>query len=335
MAKEDEGTTTLPGVFSTVVAGLDTITAHLWLVLIPIAMDVFYWIGPQLRARRLVLELAALLEEVGAMAEMGKRLTEIAGHTNLFTVISVPYLGVPGLMAGLIMPENTPIQPRALEVAGSGEWLQWFFGLSLLGLVVATVYQGLIARAVCVQDMERCPLLRDSFAAAAGVSVWRRFLLRLPAYVLRVIGLAITIIFILMAVYLPLLLFASILALLSPAVASLVMLMGMMFILWLLFYLSFSLHGILLADRSILRAVLGSVRLVRFHWLQALLLFLLVVVVRNLLSWIWLTVDTGSWLTVASIAGYAFVNSGLIAATFIFFRDRTEFTDRNLGMAAQ
>lgn len=335
MAKEDEGTTTLPGIFTTVVAGLDIVTAHLWLVLIPIVMDVFYWIGPQLRARRLVLELAALLEEVGAMSEMGKWLTEIAGHTNLFTVISVPYLGVPGLMAGLIMPESTPIQPRAIEIGGGGEWLQWFFGLSLLGLVVATVYHALIARAVCVQDMERCPLLRDPSAGATADSAWRRFLRQLPAYALRVIGLALTIILILTVVYLPLLLFASILALLSPAVSSLVMLMGMMFILWLLFYLSFSLHGILLADRSILRAVLGSIRLVRLHWLQALVLFLLVVVVRNLLSWVWLTVDTGSWLTAASIAGYAFVNSSLIAATYIFFRDRTESIDRKLGMVPQ
>src|SRR5690606_37075628 len=104
MARHEEQTTTWPGILPTLAAGFDLVTAHLWLVVIPILLDIFYWIGPRLGSRSLILEMVQFFQDAGELSEISRQLAEVAGQTNLFTMLSVPYLGVPGLMASFIGP---------------------------------------------------------------------------------------------------------------------------------------------------------------------------------------------------------------------------------------
>src|SRR2546422_9788340 len=39
---------TPPGLIDTLQAGFDTVNRNLWLLALPIAIDVFFWLGPQL-----------------------------------------------------------------------------------------------------------------------------------------------------------------------------------------------------------------------------------------------------------------------------------------------
>ena len=317
MARQDEKTTTLPGILPTVATGFDVVASHLWLVIIPIILDVFYWIGPQLRSTTLLMAMADLFGEVETMAQMADQLSELVGHTNLFTVLSVPYLGVPGLMAGIVMPERTPLQPLVWEAGSIVNWLLFFGLISFGGLLVSALFHALVARSVCNRDREHCTMV-----SVPGRSPWYSFLRRFPVYCLRFLGLSAALLLLALALYIPLVLVASILTIFNANLGSVIMLGGLVILIWLIFYLSFGLHGIFLRERPVLGALLDSIRLVQRHWLPALSLFLLIIAVRNLLAWIWLSVDTGSWLTLASIAGYAFINTSLVAATFIFYRDR-------------
>lgn len=324
MAREDDKTTpTIPGIFSTIAAGFDIVTGHLWLVLLPIALDVFYWIGPQLHATSLWLAFADLFREAGTMLEMADQIAGLAGRTNLFTFVSVPFLGIPGLMAGLIMPEQTPVSPPGWEVQHITVWLLLFFAVSLVGLLVSAIFHAFVARAVCHDDPEHCAMKDYSEAAP-----WLSMLGRLPVYCLRMLGLALLLLLLALAVYVPLALVSAFITLFSPSLGSLVMLGGLVIIIWIVFYMSFALHGILLKERPVLPALLDSVRLVQRNWLSALSLLVLIVGLRNIMAWIWLQVDTGSWFTLVSIIGYAFINTSLIAATFIFYRDRIELIRR-------
>ncbi len=309
MARHEEQTTTWPGILPTLAAGFDLVTAHLWLVVIPILLDIFYWIGPRLGSRSLILEMVQFFQDAGELSEISRQLAEVAGQTNLFTMLSVPYLGVPGLMASFIGPPEVPLSPTVTEIDNALSWLGLFAILVVTGLLIATLFQGLIAWTV---------------RSSTGAEVKRRpsFLRQLPLNVLRVFGLVFVLLAIMLAIYLPVLFMATFAALLSPAIASLVMLAGLAIIMWLLFYFSFSIHGILLSREPVLRALFDSMRLVQKHWLPALLLYMLILGVRNLLTWLWLWVDNGSWLTLVSIAGYAFINTSLIAGTYIFYRDR-------------
>lgn len=321
MAREDEKTTpTTRGILSTIAAGFDMVTNHLWLVALPVILDVTYWIGPQVRASALWLALADLFREAQTMLGMADQIAQLAGHTNLSTFLSVPFLGVPGLMAGLIMPEKTPIEPVIWEVANPLAWLFLFVAFSIAGVVVSAVFHAFIARAVCQTDSMGCwPV------SGMDDAPWRSLLRRLPLYCLRVLVMALVLFLLALMIYMPVALVAAFVTLFSVTLGSMIMLGALVILLWMFFYLSFGLHGILLRDRSVSRALLDSLRFVQRNWFAAFSLFLLIVGLRNLLSWLWLQVDTGSWLTLISIAGFAFVNTSLIAATFIFYRERIDF----------
>lgn len=318
MAKNSEKTTALPGLLTTVAAGFDVVTAHLWMVLIPVFLDLFYWIGPQLRSDEQIAALQELFARTEATAEMAQLIAGMAGRTNLFTALSVPYLGIPGLMAGFIMPEETPFTAWIYEVRGSWTWLGLFLLLSFAGLLLTTLYFGILARAVRL-EMGPAKALPSDLPARQE---WRRFARRLPLYALRVVAMVLVILFVALLLYLPLLIVATVFTFFAPLLGQMVLFAGLAMILWLLLYTSFGLHGILFGDRTVTAALRDSIQLVRHNWLATVFLFLLILAVRNILSWLWLLVDTGSWLTAISIAGYAFVNTSLLAATFVFYRDR-------------
>lgn len=308
MRESQEDTITHRGVLATLAAGFELATAHWWLALLPALLDVFYWLGPRLSSRPLILRLVGFLQQEEMMAEIADTLADIAAQTNLFTGLSVPLLGVPGLLAGFVAPEETPLAPAVVEIGNPLSWLLLFLALTAVGLLVATVYYGLMAQSV-----------RAGVGAPISIG---RFLRWLPAYALRVFLLAATFLFAALAIYIPISLGATAVALLSPAIASLVLTFGIVAILWLFFYLSFSLHGVLLNDRPVFWSLFESLRLVQSNSLQVLLLLLLVLGIREGLSWLWLWAGTGGWFTIVSIIGHAFITTGLLTATFIYYRER-------------
>jgi len=317
MRQSQEDTTTNRGVLATLAAGFELVTAHWWLALLPAVLDAFYWLGPRLSSRPLILRLVDFLQQEEMMAEVAAQLADVAAQTNLFTSVSVPLLGVPGLLAGFVAPEDTPLAPAVLEIGNPLSWALLLIALTVVGLLMTTVYYGLMAQSV-----------RAGTRAPVAIG---RFIRWLPAYVLRVFLLAATLLFAALAIYIPLSLGATAVALLSPAIASFVLMFGLVAIVWLFFYLCFSLHGVLLNDRPVFWSLFESLRLVQRNSLQVLLLLLLVLGIRQGLSWFWLWVGTGNWLTLISIAGHAFVTTGLITATFIFYRERYESLTEDSG----
>ena len=317
MRQSQEESTSHRGVLATLAAGFELATAHWWLALLPALLDAFYWLGPRLSSRPLILRLADFLQQEEMMSEIAAELADIAAQTNLFTSLSVPLLGVPGLLAGFVAPQEAPLAPAVFEVGNPFSWLLLFVTLSIAGLLVATVYYGLVAESV-----------RAGVGAPVAIGHFFRWL---PAYALRVLLLAATLLVAALAIYVPLSLGATAVALLSPAIASLVLMFGMVAIIWLFFYLSFSLHGVLLNHRPLFWALFESLRLVQRNSLQVLLLFLIVLGMRQGLSWLWLWAGTDNWFTIISILGHAFVTTGLITATFIFYRERYDTLTEDSG----
>ena len=45
-------------------------------------------------------------------------------------------------------------------------------------------------------------------------------------------------------------------------------------------------------------------------------------IIGTLLDWLLIMVENGSWFTLVNIAGHAFVSTAIVAAFFIFYRDR-------------
>lgn len=294
-------------ILSPLAAGFELVTGRWWLLLLPVALDVFLWLGPRLSISPLWQQMLAILPEAGVPAETLAQLSEAASATNLFALLGLPYFGVPVLMSGLLSPAQTPLQTTSWPIEGN----LTTFGTALLilggGVLLAVVYHYLIVRALAPEAAR---------------------LRRLPRLTARLFGLVAFITLALLIIYVPLTLFAGLVGLLSPAFSLIVLTMGIALMLWYLLFLGFSVHGIVLAGLPVLSAVRLSISLIQRQMIPALWLLLIVFGGRFLLGMVWHAVDLGNWLTLVSIVGHAFVVTGLMAGTYIFF-------GRSLGEAAQ
>jgi hypothetical protein len=77
--------------------------------------------------------------------------------------------------------------------------------------------------------------------------------------------------------------------------------------------------------------VLESFQIVRRNLLSGLGLLLSLIVISQLLDWLLLMAEDGSWFTLVSIMGHAFVSTALVTATFLFYRDRYSILYSVLG----
>ena len=139
-----------PGLIDTLQAGFDTVNRNLWVLVLPIAIDVLFWLGPQ-------LTLGSLLDWLGqtdsASAAGGLLASALGSQTaaavptipsyyNLFWLLSLPLIGIPSFKAG--DPGMGPLVPGGSVVGGAFVLLV----LTLAGLSVAALCYGLLAQAV-------------------------------------------------------------------------------------------------------------------------------------------------------------------------------------------
>lgn len=307
--REQERTTTLPGVLATIAAGFDLTARHLWLLLLPVILDTFYWLGPRLRFQTLIEQLLAVLPKETEVLDLASQLGQVAPQTNLFTTLTVQLVGVPALMVGSA-PEKTPLASRVIDV---DSWLTWFGLLAtftVIGLLLTAVYYTLIASAVKKRPFAEEQLNPGQWAKRA-ITSW-----------LRLMGLLLLFLSILMILYIPLIIIGTVLFLINSTLGSISLLLGPFLAIWIVIYFSLAPQGIVLNGRPLLRAVIESVRLVQANLPSILLLLLAVFFVGAILDWLLFSVENGSWFTLVNILGHAFVSTALVAAIFIFYRDR-------------
>ena len=304
MMQSKEKTAQLPSIWATIAAGFDVTAKHFWLILIPVLLDSFLWLGPRLSIRLLLERLVVFWQQESA-AVSGLNvdtLMALAPRTNLLTSLSVPVVGVPALMVGLT-PEKTPLPTTLIELENGGLVFVLFVLFSVLGLLLTAVYMTLTASVI-----RQTPV--------------RQALGKLVVNWLKLMGLIVTLLIFAMMVYIPVVIVGVLVALVSQGLASVVLLAGPVLILWVAVYLVFAPHGIFVNGRPLGRAMIESLQMMRYFLLSAVTLLLVVILIGQSVDWLLLLADDGSWLTWFGIWGHAFVSTALLAATFIFYRDR-------------
>lgn len=312
---------TLPGVGATLAAGFDLTTRHLWLLLLPVMLDAFLWLGPRLSVRPLIMQMLQLWPQDPALAGMAEQVTMLAPYTNLFTFLSIPLIGVPVLLVGLA-PEKTPLAVSVTEVNSATTWLAYFVPFLLLGLLLTAVYYTLIARTVSANTRHAAAAQGEAgvFSPISApiplvAHVWRTW------FLLFVVGVAL--VFALLLFYVPLSLVTVVVSLLSPLLGTLVLLSGMVLVVWLILLAFFLPQSVALYGRLPHHALRESMQIIRRHGSSAMGLILVVILVNRLLGQFLWWMEDGTWITAVSILAHAFVSTSLLAATFIFYRDRT------------
>ncbi|NJN81094.1 MAG: hypothetical protein HC802_01605 [Caldilineaceae bacterium] len=299
-------------------AGYRFLIRHLYLVLLPVALDLVLWLSPRLtiastmeRVVDFYTQMAALdelPEEMAAMMSQTATMMEGLGKSvNLLGfLVNSSLLHVPSLM---VMLEPTPTA-TLLDISG---WWR-VLGLSILfaaiGILLGVAYMSLLARVL--------PL--GSAPKPSGWGEFVRLVIRHWLRLLLFVGLTIAIFAMCM---LPVGLGVSLLSMLIPVAGGLLMVMVGGFVLVIFFYLFFVVPAIIVDDLSIAAAISQSVLLVRNNFLPTIgFMFLSGLIAGGIGLILSPVAEYGPVGLLVAIAVNAFVGSGLAMALLVFYRTR-------------
>ena len=135
--------------------GFDSIANHIYLIAIPVIVDVFLWLGPHIRLKSLTQPiLEAILSTSSRQIEQSievirtnqELLLEWFTRLNLMIILRSFPIGIPSLMASRL-PIGTPTgDPAIIEIYSFWHIPVLILVIGLLGLMLGTLFYILIAQ---------------------------------------------------------------------------------------------------------------------------------------------------------------------------------------------
>jgi hypothetical protein len=303
-----------PGVIGALRAGFDVVASHVMLIVMPLLVDVFLWLGPRLSVETLLgpmYKLAFEQARIGlATQQDANRLTQIQGlfnefleHFNLVSLVSrlqMFPIGISSLMAK-IMPIDSPLgEQNTVSISSGWLMLAWILLLVVIGWVAGGLYFRWVSETVLgVQG--------------AGISPVRAVL---QTFLLSVIW-----VFMLIGISIPLMILLAVLTFISPAVASGAAFLLLIFSFWFIVPLYFTPHGIFIRRQNAFSSIYTSLRMARFTLPTSAMFVFSVFILSTGLNYLWSVPPSNSWMLVIGIAGHAFITTALLAASFVYYRD--------------
>jgi hypothetical protein len=238
---------------------------------------------------------------------------------NLTSLLSTFPVGVPALM-GAEAPMQTPVgEPSIVEASSAVQIAAGWLGLTLAGLALGTLYFALIAQCCgrvakeidCDSNLPGRPPGGRIPPFQARVLAWQGSQVALMMVILFIIA---------MVLMVPAIMMTSFLFLISPLLAQFVLLLISFSAVWFLVPLVFSPHGIFLCGLSVFNAMLSSTRVVRFALPGTGLFLVIAVILYQGLGVLWRVPPDDSWMALIGILGHAFISTGLLAASFVYYR---------------
>ena len=305
-----------PGVVNSLKTGFDVVSGHVVLILMPLILDVFLWLGPRLSVGDLLSPMYKAIFEQARLSLVSAndvtRLTafqdlfnELLQRFNLFSLISrlqtFP-IGVSSL-AAKIMPENSPLGiQNIIPVSSLAGMLGYMFLLVLIGWLIGGLYFRWVSGTVLGDAKHEAEI-------GYGRAIVQTFILSVIWFVALII-ISVPIILILMA-----------LTFISPAVASGALFVILLLSFWLIVPVFFTPHGIFIRKQNALYSIYTSLRMARFTLPTSGIFVFSVFVLSTGLNYLWSVPASDSWMMLIGIAGHAFITTALLAASFAYYRD--------------
>ncbi|HSO27554.1 MAG TPA: hypothetical protein VLS48_05750 [Anaerolineales bacterium] len=306
-----------PSPVRSLLAGFDAISNHIGLILLPVVVDLLLWIGPHVRLKALIEgfvdQVFAVTEpETAELVQTSRDIWLVVGERfNLVSVLRTYPVGVPSLMAGRLpveMPGGMPVFWEAPSFwAAAGTWAL----VSLCGLVLGTLYFSGVSQAALYDSVH-----------------WQYTLRRLPWSALQILFLAFLWIGLLLVMSLPLSCMLSVLLAGGIPFSRFAVLLYGGVLIWALLPLVFSAHGVFVKDIPFVEAVRRSIKVTRMTFPATSLLVLGILLISEGLDILWNVPPETSWFMLVAVFGHAFVTTGLLAASFIFYRDADVWVER-------
>ena len=295
-----------PGLIASLARGFDSVANHVLVILPPVLIDLFLWLGPHLRLKsyfqpfidRLPLMAKAFPTNFPDVTTVQQLWLNFADQFNLFILLRTFPIGTTSLLS-FQFPDQTPIgTPTSFDAGSFVGILAWASLLIFTGWLIGTLYYYWISSVAL--NPETSELWKSVKQAILLSVIWLGLLF--------IIGI-------------PILLLLSLITFLSPFLGQIMLFVGSLLLIWLVMPVFFSAHGIFALQLDAFRAILNSLRMVRFTLPNTGLFLMAFVLINQGLNFLWNTPSQDSWWMLVGIAGHAFVSTALLAASFIYYRD--------------
>jgi hypothetical protein len=320
--KNDLKLTLPPRIIPTITAGFNTITNNIQLIILPIFIDLLLWFGPRISLKQLFDNYyTSLIEQISAFEsnesiEILKTGQEIWNglieNFNALSIIRSYPIGVSSLFSSAQPIENPIGNALLFEVPSFGTFFLIFLALSIIGLLLGSIYFSEMAR---VSQTEVSPFS----------------LKRVLKQYFQIILLTIILFICAMVISFPSSIMLSIVTLIAPAIAQFSLFVMVLILFWLLLPLVFSAHGIFINDLRAASSILTSLKVVRFSLPNAGLFLLTALLINYGMNIIWRIPPGNSWMAFIGICGHAFISTALITSSFIFYQKGADWLKNNPG----
>jgi hypothetical protein len=325
------------GVIGSLTAGFEMIGRHLWLIGLPVLLDLLLWLGPRLSVAPLLEQFVALLlaqptadPTMGPqVAQAAQMLEQIGDQFNLFSLLgALPLLNVPSLLAqhvpGMVSPLGKPYMLLTTSVLTA---MAWATALVPMGLLLGFLYLNSLARRVrALRSPDRggsapaqaegaSPSKAEEMGQTVGMSTSAGKFVRVLLFSVGLLVAGMLLI--------PLwMLLVGVALAAIPLLGFLVWSLGIGLGSYITLHLLFVVPGVLLGGRGLLRATWESILLIHMQFPSVVGLVLLVVVIYQGLGFVWSLPPGDSWALLIGVLGNGCIATGLTAALFVFYQER-------------
>ena len=308
-----------PNVLKSIKNGFDAITKHLVLLLFPIGLDLLLWFGPRFKIKSLIEGLVLEMSEVAQLmpadfSEVMDAGQEIwlmgAERINILIALRSLPVGIFSLLTSILPLENPIGDPIIWDIKNFNLAVLLALVIFLVGLVLGGLYFLVVRQAA----------LYDELKWSSAVKDWPR--VSVQSILLSLIWLVL---------FLAILIVGSCAAtgitLFSVSMGQIVIILFGLISFWLIFPLFFSAHGIFSQGQKAWASLLSSVRLTNMTFMRTSLFILLALIVNQGLNMVWQVPPENSWLMLISIVGHAFVTTGMLSASFIYYQEIVQWVE--------
>jgi hypothetical protein len=279
-----------------------------WIIAIPVLLDMFFLFGPRVSIAPIVSQLVTKPSFIRAFgADATAPAITFAEEANLLGLLSP---------AGVTLPTIVPAINQVSKIArGSFMFLDSAGGAVLLALaaILGGSLLGCLYRAILAQQ-----------ARDGGLSLWQ-----LPREILvawyRVIALVVLLFTAGIVVIFPLAFLAAVASLATAAATAVMTAIVVTLALAAQLYLFFAPEAIFVSRVGPIQAIRRSVAVVHASVWSALTLAILITVILVGMGQVWVALaNQASWGLALGIVGNAYIASGLVATSMLFYRERME-----------
>ncbi len=310
-----------PKILSAFVSGFNTTANNIHLIIFPVIIDLFLWFGPHFSLERFLspfVEKIPLLpgfdtpqipELIGDFTTLA---AEITAQFNLSILIRTFPVGVPSLISGL-SPNSNPVgTPIQLDLLTSGNVIVSLIAVLLLGFIFGSFFF-------------------QQTASSILADIKKRTLGEFTKATLQIILLPAMLIIVLFFISIPGMLIISVLNLLNPMIGQIGLFIVLVLMIWLLIPLFFTPHSVYLYRQNLITSLMTSISVVRFSLPSSALFLLSAFFLSEGLDMLWRVPPTDSWVLLVGILGHAFISTAVLASSYHYFLDATQFTQSVLN----